>query len=165
MNPREIIEGRQMFVVNYLQQMSILGDQLERLVKHDNIVNRVFNRFIQCDDIDENSKLYFMRFDLAKQIINSPDLLRNMNFINDFLNICPTGYWKDALKTEIMLYSPHELHCLEILNEFKNMTFNQLVLTTGYELFCREIQLFSDRIVKFLHEIYFAVNRYDSNEE
>lgn len=161
MNPREFIEGRQMFVVNYLRQMSALGDHLERLVKHDNVVNRVFNKFIQSIDIDDDTKLYFKRFDLAKQIIRSPDLLRNSIFLNEFLDICPLGYWKEALKTELMLYSPHEPNGLDLLREFRDMTFTQLILTTGYDLFCSEIELISNRILKLLDEIYSAINSHN----
>lgn len=159
MNPQEIVEARQMFVVNYLRQMSALGDQLERLIKHDNIVNRVFERFLQSEDIDDESKIYFQRFNLAKQIIRSPELLYDLELIDSFLDICPANYWRESLRTEFELYSPQEFNDLDLLREFRDMNFNQVVLTTGYVTFCGEIRSISDRMVGLLHEVFTSINR------
>lgn len=159
MNPQEMVEARQTFVINYMSQMAALGDQLENLIKCDNVVNRVFERFLQNNDIDIESKIYFKRFNMAKKIIRSPELLFDLDFINDFLDICPPNYWRESLETEFTLYSPQEFNGLDLLREFRDLSFNQVVLTTGYERFCNEISLISDRIVELLHEVFTSINR------
>lgn len=147
-----------MFVVNYMQQMSVLGGQLERLIKHDNIVNRVFSGFIECDDIDDESKVCFVQFNTSKNIIRNPELLFDLELVNDFLNICPLE-WSTQLRTEFELYSPHEWRYLDLLGEFRDRAFNNLTLTDGYALFCTEIIQISTRIIRLLHEVYFSINR------
>lgn len=164
MSTRQLVEARQIFVTNYLRQMSALGDRLKMLIKHDNIVNRVFLRFIQSDDIDHNTKVYFKRFDISKQILRSPDLLGDPNFINNFLEICPNGFWRENLKTEFILYS-QEPNNLDILREFRDISFNRVILTMGYTLFCNEIAFVSNRIIKFLNEIYTSINHYDIDDQ
>lgn len=146
-----------MFVVNYLRQMSISNDHLKMLINHDNIVNRVLFKFFQNDDIDYNSKISFAQFNMSRQILRSHDLLKNQDYTNNFLEICPDGFWKKSLRDEFLLY--HESNSLELLREFREMTLNQLVLTTGYNKFRREIHFISDRITNILNEIYSSINR------
>lgn len=158
MDPQDLITGRQMFVVNYIRQMSELGDRLNRLIKNDNIVNRVFSRFVQGDDIDIESKVCFARFNTAKRILRSPELLYDVELINNFLDICPPE-WNAFLITEFEFYSPQEWRYFDVLKDFKEWAFNELLLTTAYETFCREIRSISTRLIRLLHEVYFSINR------
>lgn len=158
MYPREIIEGRQMFVVNYIRQMSELGDSLNRLIKHDNIVNKVFSRFILCDDIDIETRVYCAQFNTARRIMRSPELLFDSEIVNMFLDICPQE-WTEPLRNEFESYSPQEWHYFDLLKDFRDWAFNQLILTTGYNTFCREITQISTRLIRILHDIYFSINR------
>lgn len=165
MNPRELIESRQMFVVNYLQQMSASTDQLNHLIKHDNIVNEIFHKFLQDNVSDQYAMILFDRFNIAKRILRSPELLYDEDLITRFFEICPTEYWRNTLRTEFTLYSPQEGIEFDLLPEFRDVSFNQLLLSSSYELFRYEIFLITTRIMRIMHEVHSSINRFRPNEQ
>lgn len=89
--------------------------------------------------------------------MRSPELLYDLDLINEFLDKCPQD-WKTHLQLEFEHFSPQDWRFLPLLKEFTDWAFENLTITLGYELFCMEITRISPRLIRILHEIYSSIN-------
>lgn len=155
--------GKQIFVINYLQQMTNMAECLTWFALRDKIVNKLLSKYLNSiiGMHDHESKILFDRYNICHKIILNQELIHDEVTINELLNLCPDEHWRVMLNIEFILYEANDpnRNNLNMLYELKRNTFIAFKHCTGFANFRREVNIKSENIQSMLGEIYDEIQR------
>lgn len=143
------------YIQNYLTQMSRLQDILAWFALKDKIVNMVMNKYLSCEFIDNESRRLFERYNLCNRILLNEELIFDDETVHQMLDLCPNENWRITLNILFDHFEPNNPYSnLELLKELQEETFQRFRLCTGFLRFHEEIRLRTNRILELFEEVY-----------
>lgn len=140
---------------NYLTQMSRVQDILAWFALKDKIINKVLEKFLSREPIDNESRRLFERYNLCNQILLNEELIFDEVIVNRMLALCPSDNWRITLQLLFDHFEPYNPYSnIELLKELQEQTFQRFRICPGFLRFAGDVRLRTDRIMGLFEEVY-----------
>lgn len=70
---QEQAEAKNLFILNYFEQMEKLDQCLTWFSLRDNVMSKILIKYFQRENIDNNFRLLLERFNICKRILSNPE--------------------------------------------------------------------------------------------
>lgn len=157
---QEQAEARNLFILNYLEQMDKLDQCLTWFSLRDNVMSKILAKYFVSENVDNNSRILFDRYRVCKNILLNPELIYDDLTVNELYQNCPTDDWKVILELEFEQYDPLDPtnNTLDLLNELKRITFIAFKECEGFARFRRDVMNRSDSVIALMSQTFDEIN-------
>lgn len=95
---QEQAEARNLFTINYLEQMEKLDQCLTWFSLRDNVMSKILSKYFLSENIDNNSRILLNRYNICKNILLNPELVYDEVTTNELYQNCPSDDWRVILE-------------------------------------------------------------------
>lgn len=157
---QEQAEARNLFIINYLEQMEKLDQCLTWFSLRDNVMSRILAKYFLSENIDNNSRILLNRYNICKNILLNPELVYDEVTTNELYQNCPSDDWRVILELEFEQYDPLDPlnNTLDLLNELKRITFASFKECEGFARFRRDVMNRNDNVIALMSQTFDEIN-------
>lgn len=147
-------ETKNLFIINYLTQMSKLQEILAWFALKDKIINKVLDKYLIGEHVDNESRRLFDRYNICNLIVNNEELIYDDVTVNRALDLSPNDNWRIILNLIFSNYEQNDPfgNGLDMLKELQRETFQKFRRCSGFQNFQDEVR--TDRILRLFEEVY-----------